>query len=251
MWATSDGPKIEDFGITEDDLADAPGLFVASHRMGLVVLAYLVTAITLFLLMLQLGSSFSAAMYFTVIALAAGSVILVPLVMVALCAGEQAEERWLCRRVPAMRACVAYRRALAEHGRRTRSAPILRPSTPEDWAALSLRTYVAEVHSILEQSVAAPVFRCEREATGFDFRIDRKDRSEIFRCEAGSQPVAAGVGRELTAALIESEAAAAVILSVPGADRGLARYIADRSITVVPPWEAATANAMADSAESG
>lgn len=250
MWATSEGPRIEDFGITEDDLARAPRLFVATHRLAILGLAYLVAAAALFSLILRVGNSWTAAAFFTVVAIAAGSILMLPLVAAVVCAGERAEERWLCRRVPVLRACLAYREAVADHERRTAVEPPPKPSTPKTWAELSPAVYRAEVAALLEESVAAPVFHCEREATGFDFRVDWKGRSVICRCEAGSQPVAAGVGRELTAALIESEADSAVIVSVPGADSGLVRYLTGRPIAVVPPWEAATPTAMSISTDS-
>lgn len=250
MWATSDGPRVEDFGITEDDLARAPSLFVANHRFTILGLAYLVAAAAVFTMILRVGNSWAAAVFFTIVAIAASSILLLPLVAAVLCAGERAEERWLCRRVPVLRACLAYRKALADHGRRTTSEPTREPTAPEEWVELSLAVFRAEVASLLERSIAAPVCRCEREATGIDFRIDRKDRSVILRCEAGSQPVATGVGRELTAALFESEADCAVILSVSGPDPGLARYITDRSIVVVPPWEVVAATAISTPADS-
>lgn len=250
MWATSDGPRIEDFGITEDDLARIPSLFFANHRLMFLGLAYLVAAVVVFTLILRVGNSWMAAVFFTVVAVAAGSILFLPLVAAALCAGERAEERWLCRRVPVLRACLAYRKAVADHGRRTTVERTTNPAAPEEWAGLSPAVFRAEVASLLERSLAAPVFRCEREATGIDFRIDWRDRCVVLRCEPGSQPVAAGVGRELTAALFETEADSAVILSVCGPDPGLARYITDRTIVVVPPWEVAAATAMSISADS-
>jgi len=240
----SDGPRIEDFGITEDDLAQTPRLFVANHRFGILGLTYLAAAAALFTVLLRVGDSWTAAVFFTVVALAAGSILLLPLVAAVLCAGERAEERWLCRRIPVLRACLAYRKAVADHGLRTAPDVAMRPSTPEDWAALSEAVFRTEVALLLEQSGSAPVFRCEREATGIDYRIESNDRSVILRCEAGVQPVPAGVGRELTAALIESEADCAVILSVAGPDPGLADYMTDRSIVVLPPWELATSTVM-------
>ncbi|MDX2437351.1 MAG: hypothetical protein QNL88_09900 [Acidobacteriota bacterium] len=250
MWATSDGPRIEDFGITEEDLARAPGLFVADHRFAILGLAYLIAAAALFTAILRVGNSWAAALFFTVVAIAAGSILLLPLVVAALCAGEQAEERWLCRRVPALRACLAYRKAVADHTRHTASELTRHSPAPEEWAVLSPGVFRAEVASLLEQSVAAAVFRCDREATGIDFRVDWTDRCVILRCEAGLQPISAGVGRELTAALTEFEADSAVILSVSGPDPGLARYITKRSIMVLPPWELTASTVMSKTTDA-
>jgi hypothetical protein len=250
VWATSDGPRIEDFGITEDDLARVPRLFVANHRFAILGLAYLMAAVALFTAILRVGNSWSAAFFFTVVTVAAGSILLLPLVAAAVCAGEKAEERWLCRRVPILRACLAYRKAVADHTRHTTSELLRHSPAPDEWAVLSPGVFRAEVASLLEQSVAAPVFRCDREATGIDFRVDWTDRSVILRCEAGLQPISAGVGRELTAALTEIEADLAVVLAVSGPDPGLARYITKRSIVVLQPWELTASEVMPKTADA-
>jgi hypothetical protein len=237
VWATSNGPRIEDFGITEGDLESAPGLFVAGHRREILVLAYLVAAAALFLVMLEIGSSWTAAVFFTVIAMAACSVIVVPLIVAILCAGERAEERWLCRRVPTLRACLAYQRALAAHHRRLSHVSIPRPSTPDDWASLRLEKYVAEVGRLLERTRPAVVVSCNRGLTGIDFTLEYPDRRVVLRCEADPKVIAPSVGRELAAALVDCEADTAVIVAVTAPDPVLEAYIADRPIVIVRPWD--------------
>ena len=136
VWATSDGPKVEDFGITEEDLVEAPRLFVAGHRPWIFLLTHVFVAAALFFGILRAGSSWSAAAFFTIVILAAGSVLLLPILVAALCIGERAEERWLCKRVPVLRACLAYRSAVAEHPRRSAFPSRPHPSTSQDWTCL-------------------------------------------------------------------------------------------------------------------
>ena len=118
MAERADLPRPADFGITEEDLEQTPCAFMTRHRAGVLSGLYLVIAAVLFLLILRSGGSYPAAALFAVLTVAAGSILLLPVVVLSLCATEQAEERWLCSRFPKMRACIAYRRALAEYERR-------------------------------------------------------------------------------------------------------------------------------------
>ena len=235
MWATSDGPRVEDFGITEDDLVQAPQLFVAGHRVWIFLLTYTFVAAALFFAILQTGSSWPAAVFFTVILLAAGSVLLLPILVAALCVGERAEERWLCKRVPVLRACLAYRSAVAEHRGRSGSPSKAHPSTSQDWTVLSPALFRAEVGSLLEKTASGSVTAFDREATGIDFEVRATTGPVLIRCKPGVQPVTAGVGRELVAAMADRRAARALIVTMAGASPALADYIAGRPISVVAP----------------
>lgn len=237
MWATSNGPRIEDFGITEDDLARTPELFFARHRPGFVVSTYVISAAALFLVLLQLGSSWPAAVFFSIVALAAVSVLLLPLIAVALCVCERAEVRWLCHRVPAVRSCLAYRAAVYDRGNQTYCGPSPAILKPSDWKHLSRSAFLAQIELGLDQTTSARVFSHDRESTGIDFSLEWPDRRVILRCEPGSGPVSAGVGRELSAALTDFEADAAFVLAVSDPDPALARYITERSIFMVAPWD--------------
>lgn len=199
------------------------------------MLTYLVVAVVLFLGILLTGSSWSAAAFFTIILLAAGSVLLLPILLAALCVGERAEERWLCKRVPVLRACLAYRSALDEHRRRKTTQARPRPCSAEAWAALPAASFRAEVASLLEEFPHGSVTSFDRESTGVDFCVALGDRVVIVRCEAGSRPVTAAVGRELVAAVADSRAARALIVTTSGASPALTDYIAGRPISVVAP----------------
>ncbi len=235
MWATSDGPRVEDFGITEDDLERAPKLLFSKYRSTIFVAIYLFAAVVSFALIFETTDSWSAAAFFTVITLAAGSVLLLPAVIVVLCAGTLAEEQWLCKRAPMLRACLAYRTAVAEHRRRT-PKPQARPRTPEDWSAVSPEIFVESLRTDLGQHFHTAVSKVDREATGFDFLVDTTSRRRLIRCESGKTPVAAAVGRELVAALDDHGADEAVIVTPGEPTQHLLTYIIDRPITVVTPW---------------
>ena len=236
MWATSDGPKIEDFGITEDELARAPKLFLSSHRIGFLFAAYLIAAVVIFVLIIETSHSIPAAAFFTIITLSAGSVLLLPALILLVCAGEQAEERWLCRRVPMLRACLAYQRALAEH-RRFDEKDTARIIDPEDWRALSEPTFLRQLRSELDRRFQHTISETDREQTGFDFLLDLAGKRFILRCEAGSTPVAASVARELAAALDDVQADTAVIVTTARPNTALEDYVAGRRIRIVAPWE--------------
>lgn len=236
MWATSEGPRLEDFGITPEDLARAPRPVLSSHRTTIVAATYLLATAVVFALILRVSHSLPAAAFFTVITLAAGSVLLLPVVVLVLCVGERAEERWLCRRVPVLGACLAYRRALAEH--RGTGAPEASGATGvQDWAVLSHGVAVQMVRRELDHRLGPALAAVDREATGFDFVVELEGRRLLLRCEPGPQPVQAAVGRELVAALADHDAGAALILAASGSTQALREYISGRPIAVVSPSE--------------
>lgn len=236
MWATSDGPRLQDFGITPEDLARAPRPVLSSHRTTIVAATYLLTAAVIFAVILRVSHSLPAAAFFTVITLAAGSVLLLPVLVLVLCVGERAEERWLCRRVPVLAACLAYRRALAEH-RGSGASEASGAAGVQDWAVLSHGIAVEIVRDKLDHCVGPAAAAVDREATGFDFVVELEGRRLLLRCEAGPQRVQAAVGRELVAALADHDASAALILAASGPTQALREYISGRPIAVVSPSE--------------
>lgn len=235
MWAISDGPQIEDFGITREDLANAPGSFVANHRARLLVGSYVLAGVVVFVAILRAGDSWPAAMFFTLIALAAGSILLLPVLMLALCATEAAEEHWLCRRFPTLQACLAYQKAVADH-RRTTAARTPRPIGEDEWATLSGPRFLEEVASLIEEQHPSAVSRMQREASGIDLAIDDDAHEILVRCESGPHPIAASVGREMAAALADRGATRALIIAAAKPTPILEDYIADRAIEIIAPW---------------
>jgi hypothetical protein len=89
----------------------------------------------------------------------------------------------------------------------------------------------------LDTLFEASVSRVDREETGFDFVVERVERRLLLRCESGVNPVAATVGRELVAAVDDFGGDAAVIITVAEPTPALESYIADRPITIAPPWD--------------
>jgi hypothetical protein len=235
MWATSDGPRIEDFGINEDDLDRVPKLFLSNHRPEVLVSAYIIAAVMAVTAIFHSSGSMPAALFFSAMTLAAGSVLLLPALMTILCAGEWIEERWLCRRVPVLRAYLAYQRAVAEHRRSTdnRVSPV---TAPKGWSSASHSAFLEMLSTELDTLFGA-VSWADREETGFDFVVEQAERRLLLRCESGVKPVAAAVGRELVAAVDDFRGDAAVIITVAEPTPALEGYIADRPITIAPPWD--------------
>jgi hypothetical protein len=211
-----------------------PCSFVANHRLKLLLGSYLVAAGVVFVAILQVGDSWPAAVFFTLIVVAAGSILLLPVLMLGLCATEAAEEHWLCRSFPKLRACLAYQKAMAEHERRiiARTPP---PVGEDEWLALSELRFLEEVASLLERRHPSAVSRMQRESSGLDFVIEDGVSEVLVRCESGSIPIAASVGREMAAALSDRGAGRAVIISGARAAPLLEDYIADRAIEVIAP----------------
>jgi hypothetical protein len=228
---------MEDFGITEEDLARAPCLFLAGHRAAVLAAAYLVSATVVFVLILTGSDSYPAAAVFTIIVLAAASILLLPILTLAQCASEQAEERWLCRRFPKLRACLAYRKAVAEHARKVRLKSTSGPQPVEWWTSTPPAAFVEAVRKEIERHGGTDAIPVDRERCGVDFVVDGADGVVLFRCEPGRAPVAAAVGRELAAAMADHGAARAVLVTAAGPTPALSDYIAERPITVVAPWQ--------------
>jgi hypothetical protein len=199
--------------------------------------AYLSAAVVAFVLVSSGSSSYPAAAFFTIIVLAAASILLLPILTLVQCASEQAEERWLCRRFPKLRACLAYRKAVAEHARKARSAPALDPVSAEWWTSAPPTAFVEAVRLAIERHPPAAAVPVDRERSGVDFVVDGADGVVLVRCEPGSTPVGAAVGRELAAALADHGAARAVLVTAAGPTPSLSDYIAERPITVVAPWQ--------------
>jgi hypothetical protein len=240
MWAMSDGPRIEDFGITEGDLERAPKLFLSHHRPVFFCTAYLLASVAVFCVILWSSGSIAAAVFFTAITLAAGSVLLLPLLILLVCVGERTEERWLCRRFPLLRACLAYRAAVADHQRQ--SATRQRNEGDARWWVLQdPRDFSERVARVMAEHGSIERPAGGREVCGFDFVVRSDAHTTLVRCETTSDPIEASVGREMAAALIDHGADDALIVAPGGASPVLEEYLGERPIKVVPPWEIETA----------
>ena len=229
-------PRLEDFGITEGDLARVPCAFLSDHRLGALTAAYLVAAVAVFVTILRASGSYSASVFFTIVSLAAGSVLLLPALIFLLCVSERAEERWLCSRFPKLNACLAYRRALAEHGRAVRALMASNATTPQ-WSVLSRPAMVEAVQARLGELLQVPAMELDVERDGADLAVNPSGGRMLVRCEPGPGPVGAGIGREVVAAVMDHEAMGALIVSPGTATPALEHYLVERPIRVVPPWQ--------------
>jgi hypothetical protein len=232
-----DEPRPEDFGITADDLERAPCVWLAGHRPHVITIVYAASAMLVFAVIVVASGSLSAAGFFTVVLLAAGSVLLLPVVVLALCISEQAEERWLCARFPKLRACRAYRRAVANHVEQLKLAAARAASPDRRWSVLSLPALVEAVTIALERVVDGTLQARDRAATGVDLSIVGSGRHVLVRCQPGPEPVEAPIAREVSAALGDLGGDSAVIVSAGGTTPSLDQYIEARPIVVVRPWE--------------
>lgn len=230
-------PRVDDFGITEEDLNRAPCLFLEGHRPVVIVVAYLVAAGFLFILLLNASGSPAGAIFFTVISLAAGSILLLPILMLVVCASERVEERWLCGRFPKLRACLAYRAAVAEHERRERRALTADRTARMWWSGASPDDFIEAAKSELARAGSCEIVSVDRDRTGFDFEVRSEDGPVLIRCEPGAKPASAAVGRELVTAMADRNAATALIVTVAKTAPALADYLRSRPIIVVAPWE--------------
>lgn len=239
-----DKPRPENFGVTAEQVEQAPELFVTRHRLAIFVAIYLAVFAVVVTILFEASESFSAALFFGLILVAAYSIVLIPLMVCGLCASERLEIRWLCRRFPAIEGCLAYREAVAEFARATRRPPD-RPRDRNWWAGLPAATFGAQVQVALERSglVLTPV--ADRQTDGYDYSFFDDDGRVLVRCEGGATPLDIGVGRELTACLLETGAARAVLVTPAGVSQRLIEYLVDHPIDVVEP-EAILSNPPAD-----
>ncbi len=233
---TIDAPRPEEFGVTAEEVDQSPELFVTRYRPLIFVILYFAVFSLITLLIFELSHSIPAAVTFGLIVVAAISVVLVPLLMCCVCASETLETRWVCRRFPAIKGCLAYREAVAEFKRLTRRSP----GPPRDcrwWSGLSPSTFRSQVQEALQKRDLGLTPVVDRRAEGYDFTFDDDDEVVLVRCEAGADPIEVGVGRELSSCLDESGARRAILISAAGVSRNLAAYLMDRPIDVVDPEE--------------
>jgi len=227
-------PRIEDFGISERDLATTPRPWLVRYRLKILIGLLIGVISVLYVLMLDAGSSVSAAAMFSVILVGAWAIVLVPVFICLLCASEDVERRFLCRRYPLFEACLGYREALDDYRRRRRRDQQCR-ADPEWWAGLSSAAYRFEVERRLNCLGAGLTKPKNREAAGYDFEANGPDGRALIRCEPGDRPVEIGVGRELVSCLAETGADRAVVVTAAGSSEALASFLSGRPLKLVDP----------------
>lgn len=227
-------PGIEDFGISERDLATTPRPWLVRYRPHNLIALLIGVMSVLYVVMLDAGSSVSGAAFVSVILVVAWAIVLVPVFICLLCASEAIERRLLCRRYPLFEACLGYREALDEY-RRGRRQQEQSDADPEWWAGLSSAAYRFEVERRLNRFSAALARPKSREAAGYDFETDGPNGRILIRCEPGDRSVTIGVGRELVSCLTETGADRAVIVTAVGSSAALAGFLSGWPLEVVDP----------------
>jgi len=232
---TIDTPRPEDFGLTADDVEEAPELVVTRFRPQLFIALYAAVVAVVFGLIFWASGSLGAAVAFSVIGTAAISVVLIPVLVCVLCASEKAETKLLCRRFPQLTACLAYRDAMTEFRQQ-----LTRRSSEEAhdrtwWCRLTGPTFRDRVRRAFEARGIELTPVEDRRTRGFDFTFGETGGDVLVRCETGADPVDIGIGRELTACLVETGAARAILVTPSGVSTRLGDYLSGRPIDVVDP----------------
>lgn len=229
MRAESRDPPPGAYGLTSSDVHSAPRAFVTDHRAGLVVGGYVGVAAAVFVGIAIVTGSHAAAAYLTAIVVAAGSIVLVPLLVCVVCLGERAETAWLCRRFPKMRAVADYRRALEAAHRPDRDLP----PAGLDWRSVDQIGLCEVVQRRLEDAGCTVVAVSDPAATGYDLEVRGEDGSLVLmRCVAGHRPADAATGRELLGAWTATGARRAVLVVPAGPTPALEELAARSPVTV-------------------
>ncbi len=228
------GPRAEDFGITEQDLDTIPRPRLMRYRPQVLFALFVTTTAAAFIGLLAAGAPTTAAALFSVVLVAAWSIVLIPIFVCLLCASERVERRWLCRRFPLLDACLAYREAVEEHrARRDR-----RHQDRADvgwWSTLPPDVLRLQVERRLDARDITPRRVRDPHAAGYDSEISVGGERVLLRCVPGDHPVEIAVGRELIACLEETGADRAVIVTAAGADSDLEAHLVGRPLSVTDP----------------
>jgi hypothetical protein len=233
---TVDKPRPEDYGVTADQVERAPELRITRFRPVIFAVLYVAVIAILFLVIFAASNSLPAAVTFSVILGAAGSIVLIPFLVCLLCASEKAETQWLCRKFPALKACLAYREALVDFKRRTEK-PTGDVRDHDWWVKLPAPMLRSQVERALERRGLDVTPAADREAQGWDLAFLDDGGRVLVRCEEGVSPTGVGVGRELTACLNETGARRAILVTPLLPSMALESYLVDRPINVVQPWD--------------
>lgn len=238
MFSGSQEPTPEQFGITPHDVDRVPTAFVRTHRAHLTVALWMLTLCAAFVVLLSVTGNVATAAFFALVATAAASIILLPLALCLLSAGEHAETVWMRRHRPTYAACVAYRDAVAAH----REAAARAARTRSDrWFACARRSATrAEILRALTSRGMDVREVDDVETAGFDLTVRDHGRMLLVRCLPGNRSAGPAIGREMTGLMADHGAQAGVIVAASGATLELQAYVERRPLVVVHPSQAAT-----------
>jgi hypothetical protein len=234
MGSSPEEPKPEAFGVSNEELAATPRPFLARHKCALFVFSYVLVVATLLMVLLTVTQSPAGAVFFAIVLTAAASIVLLPVLACAVCGAEALEDRWLCRRFPAYKACQAFRAAWrqwerdgagAGHSESLTAREL--PRDPVAFRALMMRR--------LEHLGWQVDHRARPELEGFDARVSQEGSVLLIRIETGYDPSPASVGRELMTCLEEQGVTHAAVISRGGPSVHLTKYARTRPLVLVTP----------------
>lgn len=229
MIARQSLPRPEDFGLTADIRENEPVLIVERQRGALCAVALTALLIAAVAVTAWKTGSVPAALFLAPILIVAWLILLLPLIMGCVSLAGKLEETWRSSRDPEFRGWLRYRRALSEcEVERDEQRSFERKMRWLDADRGQLCTAVLEVFSDSKS-----VESLDRQATGADLLVDDQKRLTVIRCESGSAPADAGVGRELAMARLDLHADDAVLVAPAGATHSLLRYLDRHPVRVL------------------
>ena len=238
MISSHTEPRPETFGVTAQEVEEAPTPFVTAHRSQLVIVAGVLVLSAAFALLLAVTGDALSAAFFAVVATAAASILMLPVVICLLCAGERAEIAWMCRRSPKVAACLAYREALERYQSAPRTADRTRG---RQWFVNAGRAATRTETARRLQARGFDVDTVEEpDIEGFDLLARDAGRILVLRCLPGHQPADPAVGREMSAVVSDRGADVGVIIAAAGVTPELERYVRSRPLFVIDPVDLAT-----------
>jgi hypothetical protein len=227
-------PRPEEFGLDESLVSSMPSPFVASRRGLCIVVVYGSAAALVISAALALSGSVIAAVFFGGLLVAAGSVLLIPAVTGLVCAVEQCEHSWLCRRYAKYRALSEYRKALSTYeSEQKRFIAATERSSHEYWLSMSRDRLVVEIGGLFRSRGAEVRELSSREDAGADFLVVDDASVTAVRCETGPVQQDRAFGRELAAVRMDTGADRLLLVSPAGVDSALVEYLASHSADVL------------------
>ena len=227
-------PRPEDFGLTDEMVKSAPRTLVGAHRGVWVAGLWALAAVATLIALLAMSGSIAASVAFTVVAIAAASVLLLPALTALVCWLEVCERCVLCRRHSHYAALMRYREAVEGYNAADRRRAAARArSGRQFWTSLPQAALVAEVERLFERAGTTVERLPEDRSAGFDLMLVERGRRTAVRCEA--EPIAAGkaLGHELAGARLELAADQMILVSPAGASDELEDFLASHEGTVL------------------